>query len=565
MDLEETRTSGRPEVRLSVLFPIAKYLTEKIGPEALQRAAEAAGVTPNDTIRGKKWVSVEQIDAFLDTAFDIFDHDETIYRKACSYRLVEAYGPLRFVLWALSPNAVLRQAITHFSVVSATGHYELLDEGPTWSKVRFISDRETSRLLCLLRQANAAAMPSFWGLPPATVVEEACLAKGDPACIYRADWQKRQSWWPVVLGIGLGLVLALLFGLIGFGSVPLWVVAPALGAAVGHMYRLSKINRTNLSSAVETQDALQQIAEQEAAARREVVALTQRQAEWTSLMEQQLAERTAALEKVIGTISHLQEKRVAQLKGFSHDLRSPLTVMRCAADMLRYGREQIGGVREDEIVRDLGIAVDKMERILDELMNIVTSENQEVLRSPEEVEIGPFAEQLRRQLRALVHGRDIKTSVFCSREAPRRIETDRLLFDRVVDNLITNAVKYTERGSIVTEIDGIPGYLSLKISDTGRGIAEDEIEQMFFPHGAAQEQRTDHSYGLGLSVVVQLLDDIGGRLEVLSKPGQGTTFWVYFPVSISQARVVRASEPESDDDEERVSRVVTIRRKVTGA
>jgi signal transduction histidine kinase len=116
-----------------------------------------------------------------------------------------------------------------------------------------------------------------------------------------------------------------------------------------------------------------------------------------------------------------------------------------------------------------------------------------------------------------------------------------------------------DRGSIVLELDGTPGHLVIKVSDTGRGIEPAAVDRIFHAGGSAPESRRGDSFGVGLSVVVQLLEQIGGRLEVMSKPASGTTFWVYLPVAaVSRTGPVEAGQPrESTDDALR--RVVRIR------
>jgi signal transduction histidine kinase len=551
-------------MKLAVLFPLARFLNDRHGKDALERASKAADVSVDDVLRGKRWVSVRQIDAFLEFVFELLEQDETAFRQAASYCLEEAYGPLRYVLWALSPKAVYKQAMKNFHVVSACGGYTLLDEDATTIRVSFKSTKEASSLLCWLRQSNIIAMPTFWGLPPAEVVEKSCLSKGHDECIYEISWRRCQSWWPALIGMGAGLGAAFSMAAADLGNLPLWLLTPALGLALGHVVHLKQVNRANLRFAVENQQALQQVAQQETEARKEIVALTQRQNEWVDLMEEQLADRSSAIDKVIRTIGQLQAERVTKIQGYSHDLRSPLTVMKFAADILKFPREKVGP-RQEDLLRNLGPATEKMERILNELMTVITSETQNQIRTPEQIPIDAFTDQVRRQLKALVHGREIRVSVFSSREAPEQIETDRLRFDRVIDNLLSNAVKYTERGSIVVEVDGTPGFLSVKISDSGRGIAENEIERIFHPRGSSAHTRAKGSYGLGLSVVVRLLDEIGGRLEVLSKPGQGTTFWVFLPERLENRQPGPDKSFEGDDDEKRISRVVTIRKKVNGA
>jgi len=111
----------------------------------------------------------------------------------------------------------------------------------------------------------------------------------------------------------------------------------------------------------------------------------------------------------------------------------------------------------------------------------------------------------------------------------------------------------------MVEVTGEPGMLVLKVSDTGRGIEHDLVERVFLAEGSEPAERAASSHGLGLSIVVKLLDEIGGRLEVMSKVGTGTTFWL--KLLVDSAPVATAPEKAAVFDElEMVGKVVTIRR-----
>src|SRR5690606_26886389 len=101
--------------------------------------------------------------------------------------------------------------------------------------------------------------------------------------------------------------------------------------------------------------------------------------------------------------------------------------------------------------------------------------------------------------RAMVMGRPVRVSVFRTREAPEEIETLGLPFRRVLDNILTNAVKYTPRGSIIVEIDGRPDQLTVRVSDTGRGISSERLERVFMPGEADPTAIIGRSHGVGLS------------------------------------------------------------------
>jgi signal transduction histidine kinase len=202
-------------------------------------------------------------------------------------------------------------------------------------------------------------------------------------------------------------------------------------------------------------------------------------------------------------------------------------------------------------------AAQRMNRLVRDFLVAATSRSGDLVAlQAAPLEVPPLVDSLRRRLQAQVLGKDIRVSVFASREAPAQILCDPLLFDRVVDNLLTNAARYTRQGSIVVDLSGTSDGLAVKISDTGEGLGDDELRLVFRPGETGRAGQED-SHGLGLSIVVRLLDQVGGRLEVLSRPGMGTTFWAHFPL---------APRPEGDRApggrdtlEDAIDRVVTIR------
>jgi signal transduction histidine kinase len=374
--------------------------------------------------------------------------------------------------------------------------------------------------------------------------EVACIGLGDPTCELHLRWYAARSIVPILLGTAIFGIVGLVLRHFGVASVPTPLFLATLGAALGYIVEVRRTERINQSTRQQIMDALRQLADDEAETRREIVALHQRQKEWTRLVEEQVGERTSTLEQVMGGMQELQQERATTLLGFSHDLRSPLQIvqfgaevirMRCASDPYLMG-----------VVDDMDQALAQMKRMLGDLVTTASAQRTTPQFSSQKLEVPELTERLRRRLRALVHGRDVRATVFGTREAPDAIHIDPLLLDRIADNLLTNAAKYTERGSIVVELDGTPGFLVIKVSDTGCGIDPAAIGQIFEPGGSSTDSRRGDSFGVGLSVVVQLLERIGGRLEVMSKPGEGTTFWVYLPLkSPAEEPQISSTQPRS--------------------
>ncbi|MCB1866849.1 MAG: response regulator [Chromatiales bacterium] len=124
-------------------------------------------------------------------------------------------------------------------------------------------------------------------------------------------------------------------------------------------------------------------------------------------------------------------------------------------------------------------------------------------------------------------------------EVPRHINFDQLRLQEVIGNLISNAVKFTERGEIRIEVQSpVEGELEFSVVDTGIGIHPDQIERVFDPfHQAdASTARRFGGTGLGLSIVKGLVELMHGSIEPHSEPGRGSRFSVRLPIDAATAQ-----------------------------
>ena len=560
------KPAASPDYSLRILWSLARWIEDTKGSAELAKVAAAASVRPEDFDGSTRWVSHPQFETILEGARELAGDEET-FRRACAYRFAESYGALRYMIWALSPQQLYEAVVRVSKQVTRAGEFKTVRSERSAFVVRYTSTKAESRLMCVSRQVGWINGPMMWRLPPAELVESACLAHGDAHCEYSLRWFDRWRILPIVVGLAIGGAAALILHFAAMSSLPAWIVMPALGAALGHILELRRMHATNVKLGRDLNEVVRELGQAEAETRSEIFALNQRQREWIRLMEEQVTERTTTLERIVEGLDSLQQTRVSSIRGFSHDLRNPLFVVRGNTQFLR---EKFTEGDEAEALRDMEVAAVQIETMLTKLMEVATHELGFVKLAPKPIAVAPLAEIFRRRLRALVHGRDIKVSVFCTREAPESLVIDPLVFDRVVDNLLTNATKYTHRGSILLEISGTPGssiadaaesFLTLKLSDTGEGIPSEKLARVFRPRPAG-EPTSAKSYGIGLSSVVRLLAQIGGRLDVMSKAGVGTTFWAHFPIKAAAAEAKR-SEGAEDNLESMITRVVTI-RKVEG-
>jgi signal transduction histidine kinase len=536
----------RAQINMRILRSPLLYVADRLGPETAQALLIRAGIDPDRSDDTGYWVSVAAFAAFLDGVFEAVGRDDEAFKAACAYRLNDAYGSLRHVIAATSPAMVIGVAMRTMSIVARTHRGEVVGQTRNSTHVRFrstVPEHET-RLVCLSRIAQGTELPTLFGLPRGTATTLKCMARGDDCCEEEYHFYTKSRIFPTALAFVVGLIIAAFFAETIALSPLLCLALPLICALVASRWEIQDTYRHNLAHGERIQQALRDVAEQEAVAREELLALHQRQRSWTRLMEEQMAERTHAQESLLARLRNLSEERASSVRGFSHDLRNPLSVVIGNLDYLSSHLPDDPDCRD--ALDDSRHALASMERLLLELVAAARSDEALVRVTPATLAVAPLAERVRRRLKALVFGRDIAVSV-AMHDAPARIETDELILERVLDNLCTNAAKYTHRGNIAVTLGGGPDTLTIEVADTGVGIADKQIPHIFRPR-LATAGGGPKSLGLGLSVVVRLMAQVGGRIEVASREGNGSTFRAHFPVALPA--------PETGTDPASVRRAV---------
>ncbi|ABS27202.1 ATP-binding protein [Anaeromyxobacter sp. Fw109-5] len=214
----------------------------------------------------------------------------------------------------------------------------------------------------------------------------------------------------------------------------------------------------------------------------------------------------------------------------SHDLRTPLSAIRMGAHRLRASAasavpEALGAIA-DVIQRSAG----RMERLIGDLLDVAAVQAGRLTVDPSPRRPGELVREAVESMQSLVRGHGVELDVDAAPDLPLVLaDHDRIL--QVLGNLVSNAVKVTEAGGrIGVRAEPRAAAVRFAVSDTGPGIAPDELERIFEPYrrGAGA---TYSGTGLGLAIARGIVEAHGGRIGVESAVGAGSTFWFTLPVA----------------------------------
>jgi two-component system sensor histidine kinase ChiS len=262
-------------------------------------------------------------------------------------------------------------------------------------------------------------------------------------------------------------------------------------------------------------------------------------------LEEKVTARTQHLEALNRRLEEASRLKSEFLATVSHELRTPLNVILGYLEMLADGASGplTDAQREmlDVIARYSKLQLGLITNVLD----FSRLSSGRISFHVERFELGALLEEIR-----MLAGSRLRAGVTLTVDAApglSELETDRVKLQEVVRNLVDNALKFTERGRVAVTARPAEDVrrVVIEVADTGRGIAADELTSIFEPFRQVGDQHFRHStgVGLGLSIVKQLVEALGGTVSVTSAPGAGSRFRVEVPYALPDAQtpVARAS------------------------
>jgi len=246
--------------------------------------------------------------------------------------------------------------------------------------------------------------------------------------------------------------------------------------------------------------------------------------------------RIRILEEMCRTQEEKVQNKTDLINMASHEIRHPLTLIMGFSEVLRDYGDTLDAIESHEVVDKLGKAADRLRRSVVNMMEVSRLESGKLGLNAEEVELNLLLDSLVEELRARSVEHEITVDL---EEGAERIIADRDKLEIILFNLMDNAVKYSPpRGRIEVFVRRKGREILLGVQDQGQGISEENINFIFQPfrQGEGREFGPIKGMGLGLYIVNRLTEAHGGRIEVRSEHGRGSTFIAHIP------------QPEAEDE-----------------
>ncbi len=226
-------------------------------------------------------------------------------------------------------------------------------------------------------------------------------------------------------------------------------------------------------------------------------------------------------------MANLRREFVANV---SHELKTPLTSIRGYAETLLQGglEDEANRARFVETIRSQAI---RLEAIVEDLLELADLDRPDAALDVKDWDLAQVARDMAAGFEETAARRGLRLDLAV--RPGLRARFDRKRVETALRNLLDNAIKYTDSGSVRVSAEAGPSAIKVSVADTGRGIAPQHLPRVFerFYRADHGRSRATGGTGLGLSIVKHAIELHDGRVGVESAPGQGSTFWFEIPAA----------------------------------
>ncbi len=248
----------------------------------------------------------------------------------------------------------------------------------------------------------------------------------------------------------------------------------------------------------------------------------------------EIGDLVVAFNELIDRVAELEEKRRAFVSDASHELKTPLSIIKLLSDSLLQTDNPDPQFLK-EFLTDMNDEVERLTRIVQRLLDLTKMDQSFTNMNVEVHSITALTSEVCEKLKPLAENKDI-IFMYTPPEDEFLASVDRDSMTEAVYNIADNSIKYTESGGLVkVELMRDLGNIIIRISDTGIGIPKEEIQKIFdrFYRVDKARARDTGGTGLGLSIAMDVVKLHGGYIEVSSEEEKGSTFTIILPCEIT--------------------------------
>jgi CheY-like chemotaxis protein len=304
---------------------------------------------------------------------------------------------------------------------------------------------------------------------------------------------------------------------------------------------------------------LEETTEELRAQREELRASSDRLATQAQTLEQRNAELrrlSTSLETKAEELAVSSRYKSEFLANMSHELRTPLNSILILAGLLAESDESMSD-KHREFAETIQQSGKDLLNLIDEVLDLAKVESGSLRLEKEAIPVTELVSFLQRTFGPVAEHKGVGFQVVSDDTAPRQLTSDYTRVKQIAKNLVANAIKFTDEGSVTVGLSGTRDmtgeagdrYLALAVVDTGIGIDEKDHHLIFesFQQAARGSTRQYGGTGLGLSISRELARQLGGDITLRSAEGQGSTFTCYLPVEAAPAGGDAAPKPPVPD------------------
>ncbi|MEY2857927.1 MAG: hypothetical protein RLZZ74_2239, partial [Cyanobacteriota bacterium] len=287
---------------------------------------------------------------------------------------------------------------------------------------------------------------------------------------------------------------------------------------------------------------------------------------FTQELESKVEDRTAQLEESIqkteAALAQAQNANQAKsrfLANMSHELRTPLNAILGFTQLMT--RDASIGKEQQENLKIINRSGEHLLKLINDILEMSKIEVGQINLNESKFDLHIMLKSIEEMLRLRANAKNLNLSFNIASDVPRIIDTDEGKLRQIIINLLGNALKFTEIGSVVLKVKKESNYklageqaeflfadtysLHFAVEDTGPGVAAEEIGKLFTPFEQTKIGRlSNEGTGLGLSICHKFVELMGGELKAKSTVGQGSVFYFQIPLREQEANVAIANQPE---------------------